>query len=81
MSILSGRYERCFARLSFSFIVGVYWWCFPFLPAFLILGEDVRLVPYQRDCRIGGHWTGMVYFPSFVSALGLYVITSVLYNG
>jgi len=26
----------------------VCWWCFPLLPAFLILGEDVGLVLYQR---------------------------------
>jgi len=28
----------------------------------LILGEDVWLVPYQRNCRIGRHWAGVDFF-------------------
>jgi len=50
----------------FCFLVstcGIFLFCPPFLE------EDVRLVAYYRDCRIGGHWTGLGCF-SFVSALG-----------
>ena len=41
--------------LSISFLC---YWCLlvvlSFLPAFLILREDVLLIPDRRDCRIGG---------------------------
>ena len=48
---------KCGERVKFGLPV-----VFPFLPAFLILGEDVRLAPYQRECRFGGHWTGVYFF-------------------
>jgi len=58
-----------FNNLFLLFLVstsGVFLFCVPFL------GEDEPLVPYQRDSRIGFHWTGLEYF-SFVSDLGFYL--------
>jgi len=42
--------------------LSTYWWCVSFSACLSYFG-DVRLVPYQRDCRIGEHyWAGVDFF-------------------